>query len=519
MKKYTQKWLSFLSVIILVMLVLVACGNGNTNKKNDFGDLYEAISQYREMLASEDTSSDEASDVIAKELKYVLVIPARCGADIFDSAAFLSSELSKYVASEVEVVYDRDLKSYSDKIEILIGDTDRAESRRFLKGLRKDDYGYRYDNGVIVVGAYRESCCVTGIYAFAADIESGKVDLSHPEDIQESIVAGQYSITSIKLNGFELCEYDIVYPAANKLSEKALAERLRDDIAEYSGYYLRVISEKECTDATRAICVGQSLMTSDYSSCLGAYVSVNTDGHIELVSNDNFGIHKAVGNFLDMIKESESQGACTLELSGTKQYLYSNDTFSLYIVRNNFNSATLEGYLAAIRGAGVASAAIFDRTSEDARHNLTSNLQNTYSIGELLACYNSDNFECVSSKNNMLASGAGVITIVMKRSDGILFGVVCGLCEDGTAAADDEAFYDVLVKDCQGLGDMPVVVIHELGSTLYEKFAEDNPSLLPLANAKGIYYTSSYLKVKSYAVEEIASSTFADKLDFEIYYS
>ena len=74
MKKYTQKWLSFLSVIILVMLVFGACGNRNNDKKNDFGDLYEAISEYRDMLVSKDTSSDEVFDVIAKELKYVLVI-------------------------------------------------------------------------------------------------------------------------------------------------------------------------------------------------------------------------------------------------------------------------------------------------------------------------------------------------------------------------------------------------------------------------------------------------------------
>ena len=514
MKKYIQKCLALVAVALL--LVLSSCGKNAD--QNDLGDLYEAISQYRDMLTTEDSSEDNTK-TSTQEIDYVLVIPAGCGAELFDSAAFLSGELSKYVADEVEVAYDCDLIRADGKIEILVGDTDRAESKKLLKGLRVDDYGYRYDNGVIAIGAHLESRCVEAVQSFLSDLESGKVDLSRTEDIQESIVRGQYSINVIKLNGFELCEYDIVYPSANKLSERALAERLRDDIAKYCGYYLRVISENECTDATRAICVGQSSKTDDYSDSLGFYLSVNGEGHIELVSNENLGIYRATQSFLDIIKQSEREGDCTLELSGKKQYFYNNDAVSLYIVRNDFGAGALDSYLSAIRGAQGASVAVFDRMSDDVRRNLTSNLQNIYSVGDSLVCYNVDDFECVSSKITEIDLGASVVTLVMKRSDGLQVGLVCGFCEDGSSAANDESFYNALITECQSLGDLPIVVIHELGSALDKRFTDENTYLVPLVNAEGIYYTSNYLKPQNHACEQIASSVFADVLDFEFYYS
>ena len=486
MTRKIQKYLSFFAIILLLLLVC-SCGKRDT-EKNELGDLYEAISQYKDMLDAQDSLSEEKS---VGEVDYVLVIPAGCGADIFDSAAFLSAELSKFVGREVEVVYDCDFKGKSDRIEILIGDTDRTKSKKFLKGLRADDFGYKYDDGVIVIGAHKESTCAETVHSFMLDVANGKVDMSRPYAIQENIVRSQYSISGIKLNGFELCEYDIVYPDTYKLSEKVLAEGLREDIAEYSGYYLRVISEKECTESTRAICVGQSDLTDDYSDSIGSYVSVNEASHIELVSNDALGIYRAVENFLGMIKESEREGICNLELSGRNQYFYNNDLVSLYLVRNDFNSGSLEDYLSAIRGARKASVAVFDRTGDDVRHNLTSNLQNIYSVGELLICYeDTAEFECISSKSTALDSGARVLTLVMSRSDGVRFGIVCGFCEDGSNAANDENFYNTLVVECQSLGDMPIVIIHELDSALGRRFAEENSYLAPLINADGICYTS-----------------------------
>ena len=519
MKNYMQKCLSLTAVLLLLLVVLTSCDKRDDAQNNELGDLYEAISQYRDMLEEREPSTDEYP-TSAEEIEYVLVIPAGCGAELFDSAAFLSGELSKYVADEVEVVYDCDLKETNDKIEILIGDTDRQASKKFFKELRVDDYGYKYDDGAIVISAHRGSVCAENIRSFLSDIETGKVDMADPEDIQESIVRGKYSVNGIKLNGFELCEYEIVYPADNKLCQKALAERLRDDIAEYSGYYLRVISDKQCKASTRAICVGQSERTGDYSDSIGAYISLNGAGDIELISNDNFGIHTAISRFIDMIKQSESEGFCSLELSGKKQYFYNDDAVSLYIVRNDFVAGSLQSYLAAIRGVRNSSVAVFDRMSDEVRKNLTGNLKNTCTLGTSLLCYeNTAEFECVSSKTTGLDSGANVVTLVIKRSDGMLFGVVCGLCEDSSNASNNEAFYKVLVAELQSLGDMPIVVIHELGSVLDRRFADENPHLEPVVNVDGIYYTSRYFKLKSYATEEIASSVFAEKLELEFYYS
>ena len=114
MKNYMQKCLSLMAVLLLLLVVFSSCDKRDDAQNNELGDLYEAISQYRDMLEEREPSTDEYP-TSAEEIEYVLVIPAGCGAELFDSAAFLSGELSKYVADEVEVVYDCDLKESNDK--------------------------------------------------------------------------------------------------------------------------------------------------------------------------------------------------------------------------------------------------------------------------------------------------------------------------------------------------------------------------------------------------------------------
>ena len=218
MKRYISRFLVIISILLVVFVLLSSC-KGKEDDSNNFDDLYAAISEYQEMVSKkEESSGEETSAEVVEEKKFVVIIPAGCGAEIFDSAVLLSDTMSKYVGKEVDVLYDCDFKSKDGYTEILIGDTDRYESTKALKKLRADDYGYKYSDGALVISAHSDSLCAKTVALFIEILESGRASLSKIENIDSYTAIGKYDIDKIKLNDFELCEYDIVYPASNKHS-------------------------------------------------------------------------------------------------------------------------------------------------------------------------------------------------------------------------------------------------------------------------------------------------------------
>ena len=96
-----------LLIIFVIAAVLTAAFSGCKKKEEDtsLDDLNAAVSWYEEIL-----KSSEEADTRSENQKFVVVIPAGCGADLFYGADFLSQELSKYVGYDVQMVYDSEYK-------------------------------------------------------------------------------------------------------------------------------------------------------------------------------------------------------------------------------------------------------------------------------------------------------------------------------------------------------------------------------------------------------------------------
>ena len=300
-----RQYLNFL-VILLIAAVLTAAFSACKNDDDDtsLDELNAAVSRYEEMLESAEAEKETEN----QKGNFVVVIPSRCGADLFGGADLLCDELSKRVGYDVQLVYDSEHKKSSDYVEILVGETDRAQSTRYIKELRIDDYGYECRDGSLQIGAPSEALCVEAIKAFIEAFSNGDIDLLNINGIKPYRVCGNYEIDKIELCGFPIYEYDIVYPKSNTMHERELAGLLRDEIAEYSGYSLRVISDKQITSATRAICIGKTSITNTDCAENEAIISVNNDENIELVSDKNSGIYYSIQRFLEMIKQSQKNG-------------------------------------------------------------------------------------------------------------------------------------------------------------------------------------------------------------------
>ena len=126
-KSFIKSFL-FVALAFILCFSFSSCSEKNKKENENFDELYEVISAYEQMVSEQESEKAEK-----EKHNFVIVIPTRCGAEVFDSAAFLSGVMSKFVGYDVEVYYDDDLKEKSTNFEILIGNTDREKSERFIK--------------------------------------------------------------------------------------------------------------------------------------------------------------------------------------------------------------------------------------------------------------------------------------------------------------------------------------------------------------------------------------------------
>lgn len=504
-----RRFLKF-SVIFVIAAIFMATITGCGNNKDDssIDDLYSAVSQYEEMIES--LKADEGNK---DKQTFVIVIPSGCGADLLYGAEFLSREMSKYVAYEVQVAYDSDIKKSNDNIEILVGATDRQESIEYLKGLRTEDFGYAYSNGSVVIGAHSDALCIKAINNFVLKIVGGSIKLSYIHVIDPYVERAEYDTDEVKLCGFSITEYDIVYPDKNLMGEKALANILRDMIAKSCGYSLRVISDKQATEATRAICVGQSSLTSSDIFEGTATISVSSGGNIELVSDKNAGIYRAIEEFINVMEQSESD----VVLSGLRNYQYNGDPISLYIVRDDFSSGSIDAYMNAVQGIRNSSLAVFDSLSETVRTNLYNNLGRLESADEnSFYHYETENFSCILVESKHLDGGAELLTLVMERTDGKHFVFIGGFAGE---VEDDQNLLLALEAECRKYSDLPIVMVHELSESLDRSFDDNNTRFRAVDGAKGLYFSADRLAVSSVLTSEITDELLADLLILDFYYS
>ncbi len=517
----TRPFLKF-SVIFVIAAILPAAITGCTSPKKDessIDDLYSAVSKYEEMIESVQTTEQNDEKEPDNKQKFVVVIPAECGAELFYGAVFLSDEMSKYVTYDVEVAYDCNLKKSSKNIEILVGATDRQESMEYLKDLRAEDFGYAYSDGSVVIAAHSEALCIEAVNKFVANVVDGSIKLPEIHATLPYVERAEYDADAMKLCGFSITEYDIVYPDKNLMGEKALASILRDMIAESCGYSLRVISDKQATEATRAICVGQSSLTSSGIFPGTATIFVNSDGNIELISDKNAGIYRAIEEFINIIEQSENDGKYDVTLSGSKSYSYNGDPLSFYVVRDDFSNGSIAAYINAVRGIRSSTLSVFDSLSGTVRTNLYNNLGRLESADEnSFYYYENENFSCVLAESKLLDGGAEILTLVMERTDGKRFVFIGGFAGE---LANDQNLLLALEAECEKYADIPVIVAHELSESLDRSFDGNNANarFCAVDGAKGLYFSADRLAVSSSLASEITDTLIADVLILDFYYS
>ena len=246
-----KKFLKFLTAV-LVLCQLVGIFSACTTDKVDVNE-------------SEETQ--EESFVLTKEFlaSYVIVTPRDTSEDITAVAKLLQRSIKDAYGITLEIRDDFIIEGTDDfceaEYEILIGNTNRNECREYYANVKKNDYGYALVGKKLLILGYTNASANNSAIEFKLDILSRKADVVIKTE-ENKLVSGKYDYETLMLNGVDIKNYKIVYPAASVQGENEIAIYLRDYITAKTGYVIQC--DNDTTGVSEyEIQVGETVRVTD----------------------------------------------------------------------------------------------------------------------------------------------------------------------------------------------------------------------------------------------------------------
>ena len=240
----TDKTFKKILLTLLAMLLVcsfVAC------EKSDPNDKYDGIFSPVDDLAW-DTEHEYES--------YAIIVADDVSSDVYYAAQRIAGKLSENTGAHAECFYaHEEIVSGSGVCRILVGDVGFESSHKYIKKFRSEDIGYKYHDKCVYIGGITQASLLSSIERFIDDVVVYADREFFMNDGTELFLEGEYDIEEIKLLGFSLGEYTIVYPKGDgKL--RAIANDFSEYILDTSGYLLTVCSDADLSAQSRVILLG-----------------------------------------------------------------------------------------------------------------------------------------------------------------------------------------------------------------------------------------------------------------------
>ncbi len=312
-----KKFLCLLLCLCMLGTMLVACGG----KENP-----PVVTTDDQGTTGDPDNGDEpivsGFEVKAADLsKYTIIYP--------DGAASSLSNAVEDLREAIEEKFDVSLSSNTDYLdedegetageyEILVGATNRLESTTGLLVLNVNDYVYCVADKKILILAHDDYTASLAVADFITNVVNAAADdatvfmASSQDKVKESV----YNLGTMTIGGTDISEYVIVYPEADEALEAALAEKVKNAIAEACGVVLTVQS-----DATPA--VGNEILVgltnrNEAAVADGAtnkgYIAL-ANGNVQLAGNTAYGIGLAVDAFTALFENAAEADTLALNIT------------------------------------------------------------------------------------------------------------------------------------------------------------------------------------------------------------
>ncbi len=336
-----------LLVATVAILFLASCSSENDNGLSEYNQLLESVSQ-----------SDDKEEPEPFAEKVYIIIPRSCSGELSLKAHELADAIKEKTGVYALVKYDNeDISVNDDELTVLLGNTERLESREAIKPLRYEDYVCRWDKGSIILGGRHDEATIKAVDRFMDEILHGASNacLMSEGAYFENIV--QRDISSVTLNGYDLYDYTLVYSKENFFGEKEMAELLRAYAVSKSGYMLDIIPDTRVDSNT-----GKIISVSGLSDTDGAAIR-NQEKNIIVSGAGQYELSASVARFAEKLFEDVIDGKANAIVSDINIPCEGKSLKICYAVSksaNNYDTEFIDRWSALVQN-GKYDIIIFDR--------------------------------------------------------------------------------------------------------------------------------------------------------------
>lgn len=303
-----KKILSLLLVFVFAFTLLSVCGCGD--KKTDGGSASNPAAS-GDFTFTKDTL--KLADDNGKAI-FRIIRPETAGSGtVFDASGKLFREIRDKLGYTMQNTADS--SDGSDKYEILVGHTNRPESKFALDYVLKN-LGGRYDDYIvctigkkIVITGTSEAAIANAVDYFIANYLGshtikGGIEYTHKTD---------GTFTDITINGKNIKEFKIVRPSYNVsyLAQREM-EVLYDYIRGTTGYEVEIVKDGEFAESECEIIVGDSsragVTKHDKNDMDGFSVKISGN-KVYLNGGSTYATTAAVTEFCSMLKDGKAEDA------------------------------------------------------------------------------------------------------------------------------------------------------------------------------------------------------------------
>lgn len=257
MKKYFFRIICFI-IVLTLLISFVSCGNDSVETTQT------TVQTTAQTSAQESTTTPLSSDSFCLDEDYTIVRNNFYSSSVGISESILYLRKALQYSCGVDSSLGLDTAPVTDdSYEIIIGDTQRAESKDTFDTFGINDYGYCVisEKKIVIRGgssdatlkAVKKFCLDVLEYEEGSDIEAGdrivKVGASY-------LYTEQYPYDSMSINGIDLQDFVIACRSGNEFS---LAVGVSLELGKYTGYSTPVVRLSDLKGDERAVICINSL--------------------------------------------------------------------------------------------------------------------------------------------------------------------------------------------------------------------------------------------------------------------
>ncbi len=261
-----KKLICIILCLVMLLPAIVACGNDSKDPTDDTTTPADTTTGDPDV----DGDPTDLTSISVKDLaNYTIIYPDAHSEELKAQIDSLRSMLVSTYGAALSVKSDFITPG---EYEILIGNTNREETAKFLEGKRSKDYGYAIVGKKLVIAASDDHASTEAVSEFILNVVmKGKPsDTVFFDKSKSSNVSGVYTVDTLKLDGIDISEFSIVYPKANSAFEAALALKVMYAVRAVSGAILPIKDDSEAYADGYEILIGKTNRTTAVRDDLAA---------------------------------------------------------------------------------------------------------------------------------------------------------------------------------------------------------------------------------------------------------